>query len=376
MVLEERRMRVDNEPQSLMGEQMQAALHLSHPYGRPVIGWAEEVRRIDRVSAQDFYDHHYAPNNAILVIAGDVTPDEVRKMAQDAYGKVPARDPGAARRIRRAAAPGRNPHDHHPRRRAGADLQPHLSRAVLCPGQRPARPKGWRSMPSCWAATRPRSCIACWWSRRSSRPMSGASYDGYARDAGEFSRLCRAAPRRVAWSSWKRRWIRCWQVNTLALPRDNDLARAKTELVASVTYRRDSQFSLASAYGQALTIGLTVDDVNEWPARIRAVNAESVRKAAQILSRRQAVTAYLIPGGAKVKRLLAILAFCWLRPSLRPAAYAANIQNIDLGKNAEVWFAEDHTVPIISFNISMPAGSAYDPAGQGGAGRLCRRHDR
>ena len=58
----------------------------------PVIGWAEEVRRIDRASAQDFYDHHYAPNNAILVIAGDVTPDEVRKMAQDAYGKVPARE--------------------------------------------------------------------------------------------------------------------------------------------------------------------------------------------------------------------------------------------------------------------------------------------
>ena len=78
VVLEERRMRVDNEPQSLMAEQMRAALHLSHPYGRPVIGWAEEVRRIDRVSAQDFYDHHYAPNNAILVIAGDVTPEEVR----------------------------------------------------------------------------------------------------------------------------------------------------------------------------------------------------------------------------------------------------------------------------------------------------------
>src|SRR5476649_928549 len=92
VVLEERRMRVDNEPQSLMSEQMQAALHLSHPYGRPVIGWADEVRRIDRVSAQDFYDHHYSPNNAILVVAGDVTPDDVRKMAQDAYGKVAARE--------------------------------------------------------------------------------------------------------------------------------------------------------------------------------------------------------------------------------------------------------------------------------------------
>ncbi|HWY66162.1 MAG TPA: pitrilysin family protein, partial [Rhizomicrobium sp.] len=73
VVLEERRMRTDNQPQALMGEQMRAALHLSHPYGRPVIGWADEVRRIDRVSAQDFYDHHYAPNNATLVIAGDVT---------------------------------------------------------------------------------------------------------------------------------------------------------------------------------------------------------------------------------------------------------------------------------------------------------------
>ena len=108
VVLEERRMRVDNDPQALMSEQMQAALHLSHPYGRPVIGWAEEVRRIDRASAQDFYDHHYAPNNAILVIAGDVTPDEVRKMAQDAYGKVAARELAPRAGIRRAAAPGGN----------------------------------------------------------------------------------------------------------------------------------------------------------------------------------------------------------------------------------------------------------------------------
>jgi zinc protease len=69
--------------------------------------------------------------------------------------------------------------------------------------------------------------------------------------------------------------------------------------VASITYRRDSQFALAMAYGQQLTIGLTVDDVNEWPARIRAVTAEGVRRAAQGLSRKEAVTGYLLPGGAK-----------------------------------------------------------------------------
>src|SRR6478736_2490919 len=83
VVLEERRMRVENEPMALVSEQMRGALHLSHPYGRPVIGWSDEIRRIDRVSAQNFYDHHYAPNNAILVIAGDVTPEDVRKMAQE-----------------------------------------------------------------------------------------------------------------------------------------------------------------------------------------------------------------------------------------------------------------------------------------------------
>ena len=78
-----------------------------------------------------------------------------------------------------------------------------------------------------------------------------------------------------------------------------DLTRAKTQLVASVTYRRDSQYAMASAYGQALMIGLTVDDVNEWPVRIRAVDAAGVQKAAQRLFRRNAVTAYLVPGAAK-----------------------------------------------------------------------------
>jgi zinc protease len=78
--------------------------------------------------------------------------------------------------------------------------------------------------------------------------------------------------------------------------KDADLARARTQLVANVTYRRDSQFAMAQAYGTALMIGLTADDVNEWPGRIRAVTADGVRKAAAGLNRKDAVTAYLRPG--------------------------------------------------------------------------------
>jgi zinc protease len=297
VVLEERRMRVDNEPQSLMAEQMHAALHLSHPYGRPVIGWAEEVRRIDRVSAQDFYDHHYAPNNAILVIAGDVTPDEVRKMAQDAYGKVPART--LAPRAE-SAEPPRMAETRMTITRADARV-PIFSRLYRVPSYSqglPGRAEGLEVYAQLLGGDQTSVLYRVLVEQKKLATDVGASYDGYVRDTAEFSVY--AVPRPgVTLEQIEKAVDQVLQVNTLALPRDNDLARAKTGLIASVTYRRDSQFSLASAYGQALTIGLTVDDVNEWPARIRAVNAESVRKAAQSLSRRQAVTAYLIPGGGK-----------------------------------------------------------------------------
>ena len=297
VVLEERRMRVDNEPQSLMSEQMRAALHLSHPYGRPVIGWAEEVRRIDRVSAQDFYDHHYAPNNATLVIAGDVTPEEVRQMAQDAYGKVPSRTLAPRAEF---AEPPRMAETRMTIVRADARV-PIFSRLYRVPSYAqgtPGQGEGLEVYSQLLGGDQTSVLYRVLVEQKKLATDVGASYDGYARDAGEFSVY--AVPRPgVTLDQLEKAVDQVLQVNTLALPRDNDLTRAKTELVASVTYRRDSQFSLASAYGQALTIGLTVDDVNEWPARIRAVNAEAVRKAAQALTKRQAVTAYLIPGGAK-----------------------------------------------------------------------------
>ena len=297
VVLEERRMRVENEPQALMGEQMRAALHLSHPYGRPVIGWADEVRRIDRVSAQDFYDHHYSPNNAILVVAGDVTPEDVRKMAQDAYGKVAARELSPRAEF---TEPPRMAETRMAITRADARV-PVFSRIYRVPSYAqgsPGQAEGLETYAQLVGGDQTSTLYRILVEQKKLATDAGASYDGYARDAGEFSVY--AVPRAgVSLEALEKAVDQVLGVTALALPRDNDLARAKTQLVASVTYRRDSQFALASAYGQALTIGLTVDDVNEWPARIRAVNAEAVRKAAQSLSRKEAVTGYLIPGGAK-----------------------------------------------------------------------------
>jgi zinc protease len=297
VVLEERRMRVDNQPQSLMNEQMQAALHLSHPYGRPVIGWAEEVRRIDRTSAQDFYDHHYAPNNAILVIAGDVTPDEVRKMAQDAYGKVPARELAPRADF---AEPPRLSETRMTITRPDAKV-PLFNRVYRVPSYAqgmPGQAEQLETFAQLLGGDQTSILYRVLVEQKKLATDAGANYDGDVRDAGEFSVY--AVPRPgVTLEALEKAVDEVLNVSTIALPGDVELNRAKTQLIASVIYRRDSQFALASAYGQALSIGLTVDDVNEWPARIRAVSGEGVRKAAQTLQRRQAVSAYLIPGGAR-----------------------------------------------------------------------------
>ena len=88
VVLEEQNMRVANNPGARLSEQMEAALYLNHPYGRPVIGWRHEIEKLDREGALAFYRRFYTPNNAVLVVAGDVTPDEVKVLAEETYGKV------------------------------------------------------------------------------------------------------------------------------------------------------------------------------------------------------------------------------------------------------------------------------------------------
>jgi zinc protease len=301
VVLEERRMRIDNDPQSLLREQAEAALHLSHPYGRPVIGWPEEVRRIGKREAQDFYTHHYAPNNCILVIAGDVTPDEVRTAAEAEYGKLPARElvprwefaqPPRLGETRLSIARG--------------DVKvPLFFRIYRVKSYTEAKPGEAESLETLAQALGGDSTSTLYRELVVEKKLAsdaGASYDGYDRDAGEFSVY--AVPRPG---------VRLEQVEKAvddaigeyarALPGSADFARAKTQLIASATYRRDNQYERAAAYGQALAIGLTTEDVDQWPDRIKSVQPGGMRDAAaRELNRREAVTAYLMPASSAEPR--------------------------------------------------------------------------
>ena len=125
---------------------------------------------------------------------------------------------------------------------------------------------------------------------------AGTSYDGYRRDMGEFSVYAIPRPG-VTLENLERAMDEVLATAARTAPTGPDLDRAKTQLIAAVTFRRDSQYQMASAYGQALAIGLTVEDVNAWPQRIRAVGANAVRSAAASLNRCESVTGYLLPGG-------------------------------------------------------------------------------
>ncbi|HEY1837038.1 MAG TPA: pitrilysin family protein [Rhizomicrobium sp.] len=295
VVLEERRMRIDNDPQALLREQMEAALYLSHPYGRPVIGWPYEVRHIGRIDAREFYLHHYAPNNAILVVAGDVTPEEVRVAASAEYGKVPARQ--LALRWDFAEPPRLG------ETRLAIDSPdvkvPVFERQYRVPSYASGAP-GIAEALEALAQLMGGDATSAFYRelvvKRRLASDAGASYDGYARDSGEFTVY--AVPRPgVRLDVLEQAVDAVMKSYVVAQPNVADLERAKTQLVADATYQRDSQYQLASAYGQALVIGLTTDDVDEWPDRIRAVTGKAVQQAAiKYLVKKEAVTGYLRPG--------------------------------------------------------------------------------
>ncbi len=294
VVAEERRQRIDNDPQALVLEQAEAALYLSHPYGRPVIGWPEEIRRIGRAEAENFYRRHYAPNNAILIVAGDVTPEEVRTIAESEYGSLPARDLGPRvdyaqpRRIGETRLVVN-------RKDAKVPLLLRLYRvesyAEAAPGQAEALEVLARLLGGDVTSALYRRLVV---ERRIATDIS-ATYDGYARDSGQFS--ISATPRPgVPLETVEHAVDEVIGYYTHHAPSKAELARAKAQLVAGATFRRDSQFEMASAYAQALAIGLTVFDVQQWPARIQAMKAKTVLDAAaDSLDRTQSVTAYLQP---------------------------------------------------------------------------------
>lgn len=294
VVGEERRLRVDSDPQALVLEQAEAALYLSHPYGRPVVGWPDEIRRIGRAEAENFYRRHYAPNNAILIVAGDVTAEEVRQVAEAEYGPLPARELVARVDY---AQPKRMGESRTVVNRKDAKVPLFLrlyrvtSYAEGAPGEAEALEVLARLLGGDASSALYRRLVV---ERRLATDVS-ATYDGYARDSGQFSITATPRPG-VSLDVLERAVDEVIGYYQHHAPSKVEMARAKVQLVAGAAFTRDSQFEMATAYARALAVGLTAFDVQQWPARIQGVKPKSLQDTADSsLTRNEAVTAYLLP---------------------------------------------------------------------------------
>jgi zinc protease len=294
VILEERNQRTENNPRSRLGEQMDAALYLNHPYGKPVIGWRHEIAKLDRNDALEFYKRFYGPNNAVVVIAGDVEADAVLAMAQDTYGKLERRHEFTPRQRPQEPPPA------SPRRLTLADArveQPSVSRSYLVPSFSTAKRGESEALEvlshilGAGSNSRLNSELVM---VRQVAVSAGAYYNSSALDMSTFGVY--GAPRPGVTLEDLEKQID----EVIATIADKgvtaeELERSKTRLVADAIYASDSQTSLARWYGAALMSGASINDVKTWPSRIKAVTAESVQQAArEWLDKRRSVTGYLI----------------------------------------------------------------------------------
>ena len=295
VVLEEFNMRVANNPEARLTEQIMAALYLNHPYGRPVIGWHQEIEKLDREDALAFYKRFYAPNNATLVIAGDVEAEDVRPMVERTFGVVAAQPAIAAQRLRpqepEPAAP-RTVTLSDPRVEQTSVKRYYLvpSAATAAAGESPALDVLAQLMGNGSNSYLYRALVV-------DRPLAvsaSAGYQGTSLDATQF--MISVSPKPGVEFSQIEQVIDGVISDVGQNPvRAEDLERVKTQLIAEAIYAQDNQATLARWYGGALTTGLSIADIRSWPDRIRAVTAEQVRDAAQKwLDKKRSVTGYLI----------------------------------------------------------------------------------
>ena len=295
VVLEEYNMRVANNPDARLNEQIMAALYLNHPYGRPVIGWRQEIEKLNREDALAFYRRFYAPNNATLIIAGDVDAAEVRKLAEQTYGPIPPQPAIPAHRMR-----PQEPQPTAPRTVTLADPnveQTMLKRYYLVPSAVTASPEQTAALEVLAQLLGAGSNSYLYRALVVDQPLAvsaNAGFQSIAIDPTQF--MIAAAPKPgVAFAKIEEAIdavIAKLKQDTVSA---EDLERAKTQLVAQAIYAQDSQATLARWYGAALTVGLGVNDIRSWPDRVRAVTAEQVREAAhQWLTPNRSVTGYLI----------------------------------------------------------------------------------
>ncbi|WP_404933576.1 M16 family metallopeptidase [Nitratireductor sp. L15S-10] len=295
VVLEERRQRTDNVPSSILSEELNATLYQNHPYGIPVIGWQQEIEALTHEDLKSFYDRFYTPNNAVLVVAGDVNADQVHAMAKETYGKI-ARGPDLPPRARPMEPDQKTARDvtfRDPR-----VTVPNMSINWYVPSARRAEKgefealailsevlgEGLRSR--LYQELVVKQGIAS----SAGSYLQGTAYDysalviyGEPRGEADLETVEAALVSQIE------------KIKSEGITQ-KELDTARTKILRDQIFMRDSQVRSANLFGAVLATGGTVEDITGLPERLQAVTVEAVKAVAnRYLDMDHAVKGYLLP---------------------------------------------------------------------------------
>lgn len=307
VVIEERRQRTENDPEGLFAEQMSSALFVNHPYGTPVIGWMDEIEKYEWNDVKKFYDTWYAPNNAVIIISGDITPEIARPLIEKNFGKIEPKTLPPRIRTDVPKAIGETNMILHD----ATIHQPSVSKTFIAPSFKNDKKDALalqvlEQILSGGATTRLYKTLVV---EQKKAISVGFSYNGTALDYGTINIAATPAEATQDLNDLMQTVmdeIKKVQIDGVT---EKELSDAKQQLIDSADYARDSISGPAMTIGYNIATGATLDDIENWPEMIKTVTAEQIQAVAQKYLDiekpwlRPAITGFLYPEEKKPEQI-------------------------------------------------------------------------
>ncbi|SCA57069.1 Uncharacterized zinc protease y4wA [Candidatus Terasakiella magnetica] len=300
VILEERRQRTDNNPAAQLREQIDTAQYMNHPYRIPVIGWAHEIEALSLEDLRKFYKKWYAPNNAILIVEGDITMEELRPLAEKYYGGI-ARGP-EMKRMRPSEPPAHA--DRRVIKRDARVRQASLQRSYFAPSYQDSAtdakaPYALQILENIMGGSATSRLYTSLVIEKKIAISAGLSYSPNRLDLSEMTF-----------------WLSPQQGGSIeqseaALQKEIDLllekgvsfdevARAQKSLVNEAVFARDNLGTAAQVIGGALAIDISLERIENWPEMIKSITVDDVNRAMRaVLTDQKTVTGILLGMGDK-----------------------------------------------------------------------------
>ncbi len=300
VVLAERRQRTDDDPGGRFSEKLNKAIYGAHPLGRPVIGWRDEVAALSAADAEAFYRQWYAPNNAILIVSGDVTPEKVFQLAAATYGRLESRPLPPRPETRALYQPRKQPESLFVQ---DPDVrQVNIYRHYIAPSYHTATgytPYALQVLAEILDGGSVGRLYRKLVMDKKVVTETGVDYDPLARDDGSLTVGLTLPPKANVGQAARALDSLLAEVVQHGVT-EAEVQRAIKRLREQAIFTRDHLMTPGYAFGQHLSLGLAVDDVENWPENIGRVTVTEVNAAArQVLGSQDYVTGYLLPDGKK-----------------------------------------------------------------------------